>query len=40
MTEGDRQEHPDGRVPCWIVPTGQPEDFHCISGRYRNLGTD
>lgn len=22
----------------WIVPTGQPEDFHCISGRYRDLG--
>lgn len=24
--------------PCWIVPTGQPEDFHCLSGRYRDLG--
>ena len=24
--------------PCWIVPTGQPEDFHCISGTYRDLG--
>lgn len=24
---------------CWIVPTGQPEDFHCISGRYRGLGS-
>jgi hypothetical protein len=24
--------------PCWIVPTGQPEDFHCISGQYRELG--
>lgn len=23
---------------CWIVPTGQPEDFHCLSGEYRNLG--
>jgi PCO_ADO len=40
-SERDRpHEHSDGRVPCWIVPTGQPEDFHCISGRYRNLGTD
>ena len=25
--------------PCWIVPTGQPEDFHCISGTYRDLGS-
>jgi PCO_ADO len=24
--------------PCWIVPTGQPENFHCISGQYRDLG--
>lgn len=24
--------------PCWIVPTGQPEDFHCLSGRYGDLG--
>ncbi|KAL7564150.1 hypothetical protein ACA910_021125 [Epithemia clementina (nom. ined.)] len=25
--------------PCWwLVPTGQPEDFHCVSGRYRTLG--
>jgi PCO_ADO len=23
---------------CLIVPTGQPEDFHCISGRYLDLG--
>lgn len=29
----------DGRVPCWIVPTGQPHDFHCLSGKYRKLGT-
>lgn len=28
-----------GRQPCWIEPTGQPEDFHCISGRYRALGS-
>jgi len=25
-------------TPCWIVPTGQPEDFHCISGTYNGLG--
>lgn len=23
---------------CWIVPTGQPEDFHCISGQYLGMG--
>jgi plant cysteine oxidase len=23
---------------CWIVPTGQPEDFHCISGQYLDMG--
>lgn len=28
----------NGRNPCWIVPTGQPEDFHCISGWYGGLG--
>lgn len=27
-----------GKEPCFIVPTGQPEDFHCISGQYRDLG--
>ncbi len=26
------------RRPCWIVPTGQPEEFHCLSGRYLNIG--
>jgi hypothetical protein len=35
--DGDRW---GGGTPCWIVPTGQPEDFHCISGRYRNLGCE
>jgi plant cysteine oxidase len=24
---------------CWIVPTGQPEDFHCISGQYLGMGS-
>jgi hypothetical protein len=27
-----------GKEPCYIVPTGQPENFHCISGQYRDLG--
>jgi hypothetical protein len=26
------------KEPCFIVPTGQPENFHCISGKYRDLG--
>lgn len=29
---------PSGKEPCFVVPTGQPEDFHCLSGQYRNLG--
>lgn len=29
---------PIGKEPCYIVPTGQPESFHCISGQYRDLG--
>lgn len=32
------EKHHSHGEPCWIVPTGQPEDFHCISGRYRGLG--
>lgn len=28
----------DDAKTSWIVPTGQPEDFHCISGRYRGVG--
>eukprot|EP00537_Pseudo-nitzschia_pungens_P012495 CAMPEP_0172384030 /NCGR_PEP_ID=MMETSP1061-20121228/1840_1 /TAXON_ID=37318 /ORGANISM="Pseudo-nitzschia pungens, Strain cf. pungens" /LENGTH=497 /DNA_ID=CAMNT_0013112517 /DNA_START=165 /DNA_END=1658 /DNA_ORIENTATION=+ len=28
----------NSREPCLIVPTGQPENFHCISGSYRELG--
>jgi hypothetical protein len=28
---------PSGKEPCYIVPTGQPENFHCISGQYRDL---
>jgi len=23
---------------CWIYPTNQPEDFHCLSGTYGDLG--
>jgi hypothetical protein len=26
--------------PVWIVPTGQPEDFHCISGSYEHLDAE
>lgn len=26
------------KEPCFIIPTGQPETFHCISGQYRDLG--
>lgn len=29
----------DGTASCWIVPTGQPHDFHCLSGKYKKLGT-
>jgi hypothetical protein len=28
---------PSPGEPCLIVPTGQPEDFHCISGTYGDL---
>lgn len=29
---------PSEKEPCIIVPTGQPENFHCISGQYRDIG--
>lgn len=29
----------DFRLPVWIVPTGRPENFHCTSGQYRDLGS-
>mmetsp|Transcript_34182 Transcript_34182/g.82288 ORF Transcript_34182/g.82288 Transcript_34182/m.82288 type:complete len:512 (-) Transcript_34182:19-1554(-) len=29
--------HP-GKGQCLIVPTHQPESFHCVSGTYRDLG--
>jgi predicted metal-dependent enzyme (double-stranded beta helix superfamily) len=32
-----QEDEPPGKQ-CWIVPTGQPESFHCISGRYNDLG--
>jgi len=32
------QQQQQQRQPCYIVPTGQPENFHCISGRYKDLG--
>jgi hypothetical protein len=31
---------PSGKEQCYVVPTGQPENFHCISGRYGDLGED
>lgn len=31
---------PSGKEPCYVVPTGQPENFHCISGRYGDLGEE
>ena len=36
-SSSNSENHQRG-TPCWIVPTGQPEDFHCISGTYRDLG--
>ena len=30
----------DERSPCWIVPTVQPHDFHCLSGKYQKLGAN
>lgn len=27
------------RDPVWIVPIKQPEDFHCLSGSYKELGS-
>lgn len=33
-----REDDATNDASCWIVPTGQPENFHCISGRYRDVG--
>lgn len=30
----------DERIACWIVPTHQPHDFHCLSGKYQKLGAN
>ncbi|CAJ1930741.1 unnamed protein product [Cylindrotheca closterium] len=40
IRETDPGRKPSGKEPCYVVPTGQPEDFHCISGRYGDLGED
>lgn len=40
IREMDPGRKPSGKEPCYVVPTGQPEDFHCISGRYGDLGED
>jgi len=26
------------KEPCYIIPTGHPENFHCNSGKYRDIG--
>eukprot|EP00531_Pseudo-nitzschia_arenysensis_P010690 CAMPEP_0116127076 /NCGR_PEP_ID=MMETSP0329-20121206/6655_1 /TAXON_ID=697910 /ORGANISM="Pseudo-nitzschia arenysensis, Strain B593" /LENGTH=406 /DNA_ID=CAMNT_0003621167 /DNA_START=274 /DNA_END=1494 /DNA_ORIENTATION=+ len=36
--ETQQQPQQPQREPCLIIPTGQPENFHCISGRYKDLG--
>eukprot|EP00934_Nitzschia_sp_Nitz4_P007261 Nitzschia sp. Nitz4//scaffold19_size178191//114740//116048//NITZ4_001992-RA/size178191-processed-gene-0.26-mRNA-1//1//CDS//3329540726//7251//frame0 len=35
---GSAWPHRSGKEPCFIVPTGQPENFHCISGQYKEIG--
>mmetsp|Transcript_43348 Transcript_43348/g.104765 ORF Transcript_43348/g.104765 Transcript_43348/m.104765 type:complete len:195 (+) Transcript_43348:522-1106(+) len=40
IRQTDPGRKPSGKEPCYVVPTGQPEDFHCISGRYGDLGED
>ena len=32
------QSSSSGKEPCLVIPTGQPENFHCISGQYRDIG--
>lgn len=36
----DNETNNEEVKPCWIVPTPQPSDFHCLSGRYNGLGGD
>jgi cysteamine dioxygenase len=38
--ENNYNEGNQSPKPVWIVPTGQPEDFHCLSGVYRELGRE
>ena len=44
MTDEDgddvMMQETDARTPCWIVPTCQPADFHCLSGQYTKLGAN
>jgi PCO_ADO len=41
MHSGNNEEPlADERIPCWIVPTHQPHDFHCLSGKYQKLGAN
>jgi len=38
IKECTREEQLDSNLdPVWIIPTGQPEEFHCISGTYERL---
>ena len=32
------QPNSSGKEPCFVIPTGQPENFHCISGQYGDIG--
>lgn len=40
MMLDDLRDTDEERTPCWIVPTGQPHDFHCLSGQYAKLGAN
>jgi PCO_ADO len=39
-TDDDDDAAAPSSAACWIVPTAQPEDFHCISGQYMNLAVN
>jgi hypothetical protein len=42
MDNNDDNHNNDDNDPSlfyYIVPTGQPEDFHCISGQYKDIGS-
>lgn len=38
--EEDKMDDHDGDEEIYVlIPTGQPEDFHCISGIFRDIGS-